>query len=287
MPFHVTTMYFVLLASTLLLALFFSFLYRLKHQDYLLAWSVAWGLFCIHFFTGVLMKLSGSEVWLKLDGIVNETVLVIGIFRVLLRRAAVRGPSNFGPRCGRSGRHWLGLVDRSRESLGGSSCSPRDGHSLSPGWLHILGGGPQAGSPRRFVARHHLCRLGLARSFGDLPRSDGFAARRRSVPADGVARTLHLRADGDGGVRRGAAPRRAQHARALESEPGCLRLCGRRNPQDAGPGARSRAQRGPHSRRHSLRATNRAPRVELRDRHWIKRNALRKRSTKANSTSTW
>ena len=80
MPFHVTTMYFVLLASTLLLALFFSFLYRLKHQDYLLAWSIAWGLFCIHFFTGVLMKLSGSEVWLKLDGIVNETVLVMASF---------------------------------------------------------------------------------------------------------------------------------------------------------------------------------------------------------------
>ena len=78
MPIHVTTTYLVLLASTLLLAVFFSFLYRLKRQEYLLAWSVAWALFCLHFVTGFLTSLGGSKAWLKVDGILNETVLVMG-----------------------------------------------------------------------------------------------------------------------------------------------------------------------------------------------------------------
>ena len=48
MTIHINSMGFVLLISTFLLAAFFLFLYRLKRQPYLLAWSMAWFLLLAH-----------------------------------------------------------------------------------------------------------------------------------------------------------------------------------------------------------------------------------------------
>src|SRR6185437_8572137 len=58
---------------------------------------------------------------------------------------------------------------------------------------------------------------------------------------------LRGRVDGDGALRRGAAARGAQYAGALQSEPSDFGLRGRRDSEDAGAGAGSRAERGAHT----------------------------------------
>jgi hypothetical protein len=54
LPSYLSITGFVLLASSFLLAGYFYFIHRLKRQNYLLAWSVAWLLMAGHFVTGAL-----------------------------------------------------------------------------------------------------------------------------------------------------------------------------------------------------------------------------------------
>jgi len=54
---YLTATGIMLLVSAFLLAAFFLFLYRVKRQDYLLAWSAAWLLLSAHFVTGLVASL--------------------------------------------------------------------------------------------------------------------------------------------------------------------------------------------------------------------------------------
>jgi diguanylate cyclase (GGDEF)-like protein/putative nucleotidyltransferase with HDIG domain len=67
----------VLLASTFLLAVFFLFLYRLKRQEYLLAWATAWLLLSMHFVSGVIAATSSPGPWFRWVGVVSELVLAM------------------------------------------------------------------------------------------------------------------------------------------------------------------------------------------------------------------
>jgi hypothetical protein len=67
----------VLLASTFLLAVFFLFLYRLKRQEYLLAWATAWLLLSLHFVAGVVAATSPLGLWLRWVGVASELVLAM------------------------------------------------------------------------------------------------------------------------------------------------------------------------------------------------------------------
>ncbi len=67
---YVSTSAVVLLVSTVLLAVFFLFIYRQKRQEYLLVWSVAWLLTSLHFFSslfdvpGVRSSFQAINQWL-------------------------------------------------------------------------------------------------------------------------------------------------------------------------------------------------------------------------------
>ena len=67
----------VLLASTFLLAVFFLFLYRLKRQEYLLAWATAWLFLSLHFVSGVIAATAAPAPWLRWDAVVSELVLAM------------------------------------------------------------------------------------------------------------------------------------------------------------------------------------------------------------------
>ena len=58
---YVSTSAVVLLVSTVLLAVFFLFIYRQKRQQYLLVWSVAWLLTSLHFFSS-LFDVPGARI---------------------------------------------------------------------------------------------------------------------------------------------------------------------------------------------------------------------------------
>jgi diguanylate cyclase (GGDEF)-like protein/putative nucleotidyltransferase with HDIG domain len=63
LPSYLSITGFVLLASSFLLAGYFYFIHRLKRQNYLLAWSVAWLLMAGHFVTGALSADPMGTVW--------------------------------------------------------------------------------------------------------------------------------------------------------------------------------------------------------------------------------
>jgi diguanylate cyclase (GGDEF)-like protein/putative nucleotidyltransferase with HDIG domain len=63
LPSYFTITGAVLLVSTLLLAGFFYFMYRLKRQEYLLAWSAGWLFLSLHFATGALSVWIGKDPW--------------------------------------------------------------------------------------------------------------------------------------------------------------------------------------------------------------------------------
>jgi len=64
-----------LLASTFLLATFFVFLYRVKRQEYLLAWATAWLLLSLHFVAGALLSWVTADPWDRWIGESSELVL--------------------------------------------------------------------------------------------------------------------------------------------------------------------------------------------------------------------
>ena len=76
MGLHVTAAYLVLLASTSLLAVFFFFLYRLKHQEYLLAWAIGWAFLALHFATGTSFFFMEPGYVLRVLAAVNESALI-------------------------------------------------------------------------------------------------------------------------------------------------------------------------------------------------------------------
>ncbi len=112
------------------------------------------------------------------------------------------------------------------------------------------------------------------------PRSDRSClhAARRSAAADDLAGTFHLRTDGDGGLRRGTAARRAQHAGALQSESGHVELRRRRNSENAGPGAGTRPERGAHPGRALFACSTARQRRRLCDRRRARRFLLHRHS---------
>ncbi len=69
---YVSTSAVVLLVSTVLLAVFFLFVYRQKRQEYLLVWSGAWLLTSLHFLSS-LFDLPGAHSWYEA---LNEWLLV-------------------------------------------------------------------------------------------------------------------------------------------------------------------------------------------------------------------
>ena len=74
---QVNTTSILLLTSTFLLGAFFLFLYRLKRQEYLLAWSAAWLLLSAHFFAQVLgWQLMGGP-WTQWIGECDESLLAM------------------------------------------------------------------------------------------------------------------------------------------------------------------------------------------------------------------
>jgi diguanylate cyclase (GGDEF)-like protein/putative nucleotidyltransferase with HDIG domain len=77
LPTHITTMNLVLLSSTFLLALFFFRLYRLKRQEYLLAWSTAWLLLSLDFLSGIVGIWVPGGPLLRRLGELNETLLAL------------------------------------------------------------------------------------------------------------------------------------------------------------------------------------------------------------------
>jgi diguanylate cyclase (GGDEF)-like protein/putative nucleotidyltransferase with HDIG domain len=74
---YITATGIVLLASTFLLAVFFLFLYRLKRQEYLLAWATAWLLLSMHFVSGVVAATATPGPWLLWVGVASELVLAM------------------------------------------------------------------------------------------------------------------------------------------------------------------------------------------------------------------
>jgi diguanylate cyclase (GGDEF)-like protein/putative nucleotidyltransferase with HDIG domain len=77
LPIHVTTTNLVHLLSTALLALFFFRLYRLKRQDYLLAWSAAWLLLALDFLSGIASTGISVQPWLRWIVELNEILLAL------------------------------------------------------------------------------------------------------------------------------------------------------------------------------------------------------------------
>ena len=63
MPSYLTITGFVLLASSFLLAGYFYFIHRLKRQNYLLAWAVAWLLLGAHLATGAMSSDPSGTTW--------------------------------------------------------------------------------------------------------------------------------------------------------------------------------------------------------------------------------
>ena len=63
MPSYLTITGFVLLASSFLLAGYFYFIHRLKRQNYLLAWSIAWLLLGAHLATGAMSNDPMGTTW--------------------------------------------------------------------------------------------------------------------------------------------------------------------------------------------------------------------------------
>jgi hypothetical protein len=61
LPSYLTITGFVLLASSFLLAGYFYFIHRLKRQNYLLAWSVAWLLLGAHLVTGAMSTIQRAR----------------------------------------------------------------------------------------------------------------------------------------------------------------------------------------------------------------------------------
>ena len=77
MASYITITGVVLLVSTILLASFFFFLYRLKRQEYLLAWSGAWLLLSMHFASGAMGAWIGVAPWDRWFGELSEFVLAL------------------------------------------------------------------------------------------------------------------------------------------------------------------------------------------------------------------
>ena len=77
MPVYLTATGIVLLASTFLLAIFFAFLYRLKRQEYLLAWAAGWLLLSLHFMAGALGGWAPIAPWLRWVGALTESLLAM------------------------------------------------------------------------------------------------------------------------------------------------------------------------------------------------------------------
>ena len=181
---------------------------------------------------------------------------------LLLRRAALCPPENSAPR-NASARRWLAAVVHRSTSIGYWKSSR---HGLRVGLVFFLVARYFWQEGRKQESRADVLLaitfgLGLCWPWRCVSQFDWVFCSGVDLLALRGAGAFHLRADGDGSVRRRASPRRAQHARALEFEPGDLRLRRRRNSQDAGPGARPRPERGPHSGRRALPATTRrAPR---------------------------
>jgi diguanylate cyclase (GGDEF)-like protein/putative nucleotidyltransferase with HDIG domain len=70
----------VLLASAFLLAAFFSYVYRQKRQEYLLAWSAGWLLIGFHFLSRLVGEPASAAKWLDA---VNEWLLAIAALSFL------------------------------------------------------------------------------------------------------------------------------------------------------------------------------------------------------------
>ena len=77
---HVDMSPVVLLASAFLLAAFFSYVYRQKRQEYLLAWSAGWLLIGFHFLSRLVGEPASAAKWLDA---VNEWLLAIAALSFL------------------------------------------------------------------------------------------------------------------------------------------------------------------------------------------------------------
>jgi len=85
----------MLLVSTFLLAAFFLFLYRLKRQEYLLAWSAAWLLLSAHFITGMvalLVRPGSSLIWVTIAGEMALALSALGFYVAARLYAGVKLP---------------------------------------------------------------------------------------------------------------------------------------------------------------------------------------------------
>ena len=252
---YITATAIVLLASTFLLAVFFLFLYRQKRQEYLVAWSAAWLLLSMHFVTGVLGATSDSRAMVPLARRGNELVLAMSALAFYCAARLYAGLT-------------VPVVAMIVASVLAAAWPLAHAYQLFNVPPIVLGVGLifmfvahtfWQGAANRNLAR--TCCLPSPLSAGACcvfrARSETrwtFLQGVRSAAADDLAGAFRLRADGDGGLRRGAAARRAEHAGAFQPESGHVQLRRRRNSEDAGAGARPRPERGAHSGRRALLA---------------------------------
>src|SRR5271163_3584152 len=80
---QLNTIAVVLTASTFLLGAFFLFLYRLKRQEYLLAWSAAWLMLSVHYVAFISIGITTNNQLLLWLGILNGTALTLAALSFL------------------------------------------------------------------------------------------------------------------------------------------------------------------------------------------------------------
>src|SRR5271156_4973865 len=80
---QLNTIAVVLTASTFLLGAFFLFLYRLKRQEYLLAWSAAWLMLSVHYVAFISIGITTDNQLLLWLGILNGTALTLAALSFL------------------------------------------------------------------------------------------------------------------------------------------------------------------------------------------------------------
>src|SRR5487761_913630 len=140
------------------------------------------------------------------------------------------------------------------EGLGIRTAGAGRGAAAICGGARVLAGRAETEFRFGFSAGRFVYNVGSAgfRNSASAPDRVARQIRTRSALADSAA--FLRRADGDGGVRGGAAQGRAQHAGALEFESGYVIFGRRRTREDAGPGAGARAERGADSERSAVLA---------------------------------
>ena len=196
---------FVLFASALLLAAFFTFVYRQKRQEYLLVWSTGWLLIALHFLSGALSAHWTLPRWF--DSL-NEWLMASGRAGFLQRRAVVFEADACGSgadiRCGCHCR----VGSRLREWIPGCpSAGFGSGIGVFLRSANILAGGTKARISRRPTVGSRIRCMGIVAHHDGLAAANGDFCACRFAAAGAVAATIRGRTDGDGRVRRGATAR--------------------------------------------------------------------------------